>query len=94
MASGNRLNKVHVRQLIADALIAWMKWQIGKGSKKWFDESVGALAATLESGEGPQFKSQVWVQALKIVARWNLRRRVPYHMMRKLLDAYEESFSV
>jgi hypothetical protein len=92
VASGNRLNKVHVRQLIADALIAWMKWQIGKGSKKWFDESVGALAATLESGEGPQFKSQVWSQALRITDRWNQKRKVPYQMMRRLLTIYEDTF--
>ena len=89
----SRLNKVQVRQLIADTLAAWLKWQTGTGSKTWFERAVAELAATLVvSGEGPQFKSTVWSQALKITERWSQKRKVPYQMMRRLLAIYEETF--
>jgi hypothetical protein len=86
------VNKVQVRQLIADALVAWMTWRIGKGTKKQFENGVAALAATLSPGEGPQFGSTVWVQALRVVARWNQKRKVPHTLMDRLLAAYEEAF--
>jgi hypothetical protein len=88
----SRLNKVQVRQLIADTLAAWLKWQTGNGSKAWFEKAVAELAATLTSGDGPQFRSAVWMQALRITDRWNLKRKVPYQMMRRLLASYEDAF--
>jgi len=87
-----RINKVFVRQLIAQTLVAWMKWQIGSGSKRVFYGAVEAMAATLHRGEGPQFRSEVWMQALRIVDRWNRQRKVPHSLMRQLLKSYEAAF--
>jgi hypothetical protein len=86
------VNKVQVRQLIADTLVAWMMWRIGKGGKKRFETTMAALAATLEPGEGPQFGSTVWIHALRVVTRWNQKRKVPHSLMQRLLAAYEEAF--
>jgi hypothetical protein len=93
------INKVYVRDLIAEVVITWMQWQqarngsAGFGSvalRRRFETVVAELAGYLGGFPTDVSPSPIWREAFGIANTWRRDRRVTRHSMARLIAAYEK----